>query len=83
MAGHGPKRPFGLSRKTIQFPTDEEIAKPSQPTQRRVLAQRHSLNMKTLPSTVEDVCYRWKSGKYLLVPGISQFDPYRKSASGQ
>jgi hypothetical protein len=29
--------------------------------------------MKTLPSVVEDVCYRRKSGKYLLVPSISQF----------
>jgi hypothetical protein len=46
----------------------------------RALAKRHSLKMKTLPSAVEDVCYRRKSGKYLLVPNISQSDPTETSS---
>jgi hypothetical protein len=73
--------------KTIQFPTGKEIAKPCQSAQARAGRSPRGIRgildgMKNTPfrlnqvsqTAAEDVCYRRKSGKYLLVPGISQFD---------
>src|SRR3977135_1091309 len=89
MTGSGAKRPLIRKRdlvsttneyKTIQFPTGKEIAKPCQSAQARAGRSprdiRGILERMTTPQTAaEDVFYRRKSGKYLLVPSISQFDP--------
>jgi hypothetical protein len=97
MPASGAKRPFIRKRdlvsttneyKTIQFPTGKEIAKPCQSAQARAGRSPRGIRgildrMKTLQTAAEDVCYRRKSGKYLLVPSISQFDAYPMALRGR
>src|ERR1700704_6005413 len=73
--------------KTIQFPTGKENKTLSVCSGAgRAIAKGHWRNIgwnentpfrlnQVSQTAAEDVCYRRKSGKYLLVPSISQFDP--------